>query len=121
MLAAVRLCLAFAVSTVAQVQTRTSTTTLQATEEVKVESGEVVAVEGNDLFAVVVLTVVRSSFMPGWSSWIPSCLPPTLTLAFSGTLGKWRRVPSDILTRNRTAAIATPIHEPFVLPVSWKE
>ena len=49
-LASVTLCLAFAVSTVAQVQTQTSTTTLQATQEVKIESGEVVAVDGNDLF-----------------------------------------------------------------------
>jgi len=44
------LCLAFAVSTVAQVQTQTSTTTGQVTKEVTIESGEVVAVEGNDLF-----------------------------------------------------------------------
>lgn len=49
-LASVTLCLAFAVSTVAQVQTQTSTTTLQAIQEVKIESGEVVAVDGNDLF-----------------------------------------------------------------------
>ena len=49
-LASVILCLAFAVSTVAQVQTKTTTTTLQPTHEVTVESGEVVAVEGNDLF-----------------------------------------------------------------------
>ena len=44
------LCLAFAVSTVAQVQTQTSTTTSQVTKVVQVESGEVVAVEGNNLF-----------------------------------------------------------------------
>lgn len=50
MLAAGMLCLAFTVSTVAQVQTQTSTTNLPATKEVKIESGEVVAVEGNDLF-----------------------------------------------------------------------
>ncbi len=49
-LASVILCLAFAVSTVAQVQTQTHTTTLQPTHDVTVESGEVVAVEGNDLF-----------------------------------------------------------------------
>ena len=47
---AVMLCLAFAVSTVAQVQTQTTTTTGQVTKVVKVESGEVVAVEGNNLF-----------------------------------------------------------------------
>ncbi len=47
---AVMLCLAFAVSTVAQVQTQTSTTTGQVTKVVQVESGEVVAVEGNNLF-----------------------------------------------------------------------
>ena len=49
-LASVTLCLAFAASTVAQVQTQTNTKTLQATQEVKIESGEVVAVDGNDLF-----------------------------------------------------------------------
>lgn len=49
-LASVILCLAFAVSTVAQVQTKTTTTNLQPTHEVNVESGEVVAVDGNDLF-----------------------------------------------------------------------
>ena len=48
--AAVMLCLAFAVSTVAQVQTQTTTTTGQVTKVVQVESGEVVAVEGNNLF-----------------------------------------------------------------------
>jgi hypothetical protein len=47
---AVMLCLAFAVSTVAQVQTQTSTTTGQVTKVVTIEDGEVVAVEGNDLF-----------------------------------------------------------------------
>jgi len=47
---AVMLCLAFAVSTIAQVETQTSTTTGQATKAVKIESGEVVAVEGNNLF-----------------------------------------------------------------------
>jgi LPXTG-motif cell wall-anchored protein len=50
MLTGVTLCLAFAISTVAQVQTQTSTTTLQATKEVKIESGVVEAVDGNDLF-----------------------------------------------------------------------
>ena len=49
-LASVTLCLAFAVSTVAQVQTQTSTTSGQVTKVVQVESGEVVAVEGNNLF-----------------------------------------------------------------------
>jgi LPXTG-motif cell wall-anchored protein len=44
------LCLALAASISAQVQTQTSTTTGKATKEVKIESGEVVAVEGNDLF-----------------------------------------------------------------------
>ena len=48
--AAVMLCLAFAVSTVAQVQTQTTTTSGPATKVVTIESGEVVAVEGNDLF-----------------------------------------------------------------------
>ncbi len=43
-------CLAFAMSTVAQVQTQTSTTTGPATKAVTVESGEVAAVEGNNLF-----------------------------------------------------------------------
>ena len=49
-LAAGALCLAFAVVTVAQVQTQTTTTSGQATKAVTIESGEVVAVEGNDLF-----------------------------------------------------------------------
>ena len=49
-LAAGALCLAFAVSTVAQVQTQTTTTSGPATKAVTVESGEVVAVEGNNLF-----------------------------------------------------------------------
>jgi hypothetical protein len=49
-LAAGALCLAFAVSTIAQVQTQTSTTAGQVTKVVQVESGEVVAVEGNNLF-----------------------------------------------------------------------
>jgi LPXTG-motif cell wall-anchored protein len=47
---AVMLCLAFAASIVAQVQTQTSTTTGPVTKAVQVESGEVVAVEGNNLF-----------------------------------------------------------------------
>jgi LPXTG-motif cell wall-anchored protein len=50
MLGAGMLCLAFAVATVAQVQTQTSTTSGPATKAVTVESGEVVAVEGNNLF-----------------------------------------------------------------------
>jgi LPXTG-motif cell wall-anchored protein len=49
-LASIMLCLFFAISTVAQVQTQTTTTTLQPTHDVTVESGEVVAVDGNDLF-----------------------------------------------------------------------
>ncbi len=49
-LAAVILCLTFAVSVSAQVQTSTQTTTGTPTHEVKVESGEVVDVEGNSLF-----------------------------------------------------------------------
>ena len=44
------LCLTFAVSISAQVQTQTKTATGTPTHEVKVESGEVVAVEGNALF-----------------------------------------------------------------------
>ncbi len=44
------LCLTFALSISAQVQTQTKTATGTPTHEVKVESGEVVAVEGNDLF-----------------------------------------------------------------------
>lgn len=43
-------CLIFVVATFAQVQTQTSTVSGQATKEVTIESGEVVAVEGNDLF-----------------------------------------------------------------------
>ena len=42
-------CLSFTLSSVAQVQTEKSTTAGPATKEVKVERGEVVLVEGNDL------------------------------------------------------------------------
>jgi len=48
--AAGTLCLAFAASTSAQVQTQTTTTSGIPTQEVKIESGEVVAVKGNNLF-----------------------------------------------------------------------
>jgi hypothetical protein len=44
------LCLALAASMSAQVQTQTSTTTGKTTKEVTIENGEVVAVEGNNLF-----------------------------------------------------------------------
>jgi hypothetical protein len=44
------LCLDFAALTFAQVQTQTTTTSGPATKEVTIENGEVVAVEGNDLF-----------------------------------------------------------------------
>ena len=50
MAAAVILCLAFAVSTVAQVQTQSTTTAGPATKTITIENGEVVAVEGNNLF-----------------------------------------------------------------------
>jgi hypothetical protein len=46
----VALCLNCAVLTFAQVQTQTSTTTGAHTKDVKIESGEVLAVEGNNLF-----------------------------------------------------------------------
>ena len=46
----VTLCLNCAVLTFAQVQTQTSTTTGTHTKEVKIESGEIVAVQGNHLF-----------------------------------------------------------------------
>ena len=49
-LALVALCLALATSISAQVQTQTTTTTGRARHEVAVENGEVVAVEGSDLF-----------------------------------------------------------------------
>jgi len=48
--AAGMLCLAFAASIRAQVQTQTTTTSGVPTQEVKIESGEVVAVKGSDLF-----------------------------------------------------------------------
>jgi hypothetical protein len=44
------LCLALAASISAQVQTHTSTTTGATVKEVEIDSGEVVAVEGNNLF-----------------------------------------------------------------------
>ena len=49
-LATATLCLNFAARTFAQVQTQTTTTSGPSTKEVTIESGEVVAVEGNDLF-----------------------------------------------------------------------
>lgn len=49
MLAAAALSLGSGASTRAQVQTTTTTTSGQSTQEVKVDRGEVVAVEGNDL------------------------------------------------------------------------
>ncbi len=50
MLVTATLCLNFAARTFAQVQTQTNTTSGTPTKEVTIESGEVVAVEGNDLF-----------------------------------------------------------------------
>jgi len=50
MFTVVALCLTFAVATVAQVQTQTTTTTGPTTKTLVIENGEVVAVEGNDLF-----------------------------------------------------------------------
>lgn len=49
LLATGTICLAFAVTTSAQVQTKTSTTDGKSSQVVKVERGEVVAVEGNEL------------------------------------------------------------------------
>jgi hypothetical protein len=48
--AAGTLCLAFAASTSAQVQSTTTTTSGVPTQQVKIESGEVVTVAGNNLF-----------------------------------------------------------------------
>jgi hypothetical protein len=48
-LAAGALCLAFVASTSAQVQTKKATTSGQSSQVIKVERGEVVAVEGNEL------------------------------------------------------------------------
>jgi hypothetical protein len=48
-LAIVTVCIAFALSAGAQVQTTTTTTAGQSSQVVKVERGEVLAVEGNDL------------------------------------------------------------------------
>jgi hypothetical protein len=50
LVAAMMLSLAFAISAAAQVTTQTGTTTGQVTKVVQIESGEVVAVEGNNLF-----------------------------------------------------------------------
>jgi hypothetical protein len=52
-LAAGFLYIAFAALTSAQVQTTTTTTSGLPTKEVKIESGEVVAVKGNDLFVMM--------------------------------------------------------------------
>jgi LPXTG-motif cell wall-anchored protein len=53
------LCLAFGVFVGAQVQSTQSTTAGQATQQIKVESGEVIAVEGNDLFVKMADGTVR--------------------------------------------------------------
>jgi len=58
-LTAVVLCVAFAASTTAQVQTQTTTTSGTATKQVKIESGEVVAVKGNNLFVKMADGTVR--------------------------------------------------------------
>ena len=50
LLLATGICLVFAYSTSAQVQTQTTTTTGTPTREVQIESGEVVAIIGDDLF-----------------------------------------------------------------------
>ena len=50
MLAAGTACFIVSALTFAQVQTQTTTTSGTPTKEVTIESGEVVAVEGNDLF-----------------------------------------------------------------------
>lgn len=49
-LVTVTLCLKFAVPMFAQVQSQTGTTSGNPTKEVQIESGEVIAVEGNELF-----------------------------------------------------------------------
>lgn len=59
MLAAAVLCVAFAVSTSAQVQTQTTTTSGTSVQQVKIESGEVVAVVGNDLFVKMADGTIR--------------------------------------------------------------
>src|SRR6516225_9353721 len=56
---------------------------------------------------VVVVTVARTSFIPGLSWWIPSCWPSTVTLALSGIFGKSRVVPSAIFTKRLLPATAT--------------
>ena len=58
-LAAAVLCVAFAAPTRAQVQTQTTTTSGTATKQVKIESGEVVAVKGNNLFVKMADGTVR--------------------------------------------------------------
>lgn len=66
------LCIAFAASMSAQVQSQTATTSGAPTKEVKIETGEVVAVKGNDLF-VKMPTVRFATFptFPGtpWLQW----------------------------------------------------
>jgi phosphohistidine swiveling domain-containing protein len=57
--AAGMLCLAFAASTSAQVQTQTTTASGVPTREVKIESGEVVAVAGNNLFVKMADGTIR--------------------------------------------------------------
>jgi len=57
--AAGMLCLAFAASTSAQVQTQTTTASGVPTREVKIESGEVVTVAGNNLFVKMTDGTIR--------------------------------------------------------------
>ena len=58
-LAAGMLCLAFTASTSAQVQSTTTKTVGVPTREVKIESGEVVAVAGNNLFVKMTDGTIR--------------------------------------------------------------
>jgi hypothetical protein len=78
------LCIAFAASTSAQVQSQTATTSGTPTKEVKIETGEVVAVKGNDLFVKMPDGTIRDfptfprALRRRWTarSWVSTSLSP---------------------------------------------
>ena len=67
---------------------------------------------------VLVVMVVRSSFIPGFRSRTPSCWPLTLTFALSGTLLKCRKVPSSNFTTRSFPKRRPPPRSTFT---SWLE
>src|SRR5579864_1859176 len=58
---------------------------------------------------VVVVVIVRSSVIPGFRSWIPSCWPSTVAFALSGTLAKCTRCPSSAFTTRSLPSTKTTV------------